>query len=181
MSIVCDTSPISYLVLIGADEVLPALYDGIVIPGAVRRELGHPNGPEEVRRWIDTPPAWLETREIRPLDEEWREPLSHGDPDVENRGPTQRRGATEWSRLDDGEQETILLAEQDDSPLVIIDERAGRAVARQWGLNVTGTIGVLGAAAQNGHVNAARIVEKLQQTTFRASPDLYRWLLSKQQ
>lgn len=180
MSIVCDTSPISYLVLIGADEVLPALYDEVVIPGAVHRELSHPNRPEEVRRWMDTRPAWLEVREIRPLEEERGEPSSRRDPDVEKRRPTQRRGTMEWERLDSGEQETILLAEREDSSLVIIDERAGRAVARQWGLNVTGTIGVLGAAVQKGHVNAARVVEKLQQTSFRASPDLYRWLLSKQ-
>jgi len=35
MIVVADTSPINYLILIGAIDVLPALYQKIVIPTAV--------------------------------------------------------------------------------------------------------------------------------------------------
>jgi hypothetical protein len=38
---------------------------------------------------------------------------------------------------------------------------------------------VLGAAAQNGLVDPAEAVRDLRETTFRASSDLYRWLLGK--
>ena len=35
-------------------------------------------------------------------------------------------------------------------------------------------------AALAGLVDAANVVKKLRQTSFRASPDLYRWLLDRQ-
>jgi predicted nucleic acid-binding protein len=47
------------------------------------------------------------------------------------------------------------------------------------GVTVTGTIGVLGAAAQNGLLDSARAVRDLREPAFRASADLYRWLLDK--
>jgi predicted nucleic acid-binding protein len=42
--VVSDTSPISYLLLIGESELLPALYDQLFIPMAVAAELRHPGG-----------------------------------------------------------------------------------------------------------------------------------------
>jgi predicted nucleic acid-binding protein len=81
--------------------------------------------------------------------------------------------------LDIGEREAILVAVREETSLLLIDERAGRAVARELGVTVTGTIGVLGAAAQNGLVDPAEAVRDLRETTFRASSDLYRWLLGK--
>ena len=54
--------------------------------------------------------------------------------------------------------------------------QAGRDTARNRGLEVTGTIGVLRAAVKKGHVDAAHAARALQDTTVRASPDLYRVL-----
>lgn len=165
MTIVSDTSPISYLVLIGAENVLPALYGQILIPKAVRRELAHPQGPEAVRSWIEASPSWLSTSSVR----------------AEGREQRLGREAKRLQSLDPGERAAIQLAGQEDARLLLIDERAGRRVARARGLEVTGTIGVLGAAAKKGHVDAARAVKALRDTTFRASPDLYRWLLQQEQ
>lgn len=161
MTIVSDTSPISYLVLIGAEEVLPALYRQVLIPDAVRRELGHPEGPETVRNWIETSTPWLSVRSVQ----------------ARTREPGSGREGKRLQSLDPGEREAILLAEDRGASLLLIDEQAGREAARARGLEVTGTIGVLGAAAHKGHVDAARAAAALKDTTFRASPDLYRWLL----
>ena len=158
MRIVSDTSPISYLVLIGEADVLPKLYDEIWIPEAVWSELEDAKGPEPLRVWTRQPPAWLAVKET---------PKSTG---IE----------ADLSDLDAGEREAILLAKQAEANLIILDEQAGRAVARERGLALTGTIGVLGAAALAGLVNAVSVVKELQQTSFRASPDLYRWLLDQQ-
>ena len=46
VTVVSDTSPISYLILIGEEDLLPALYGHVLIPEAVRQELSHTEGPE---------------------------------------------------------------------------------------------------------------------------------------
>jgi predicted nucleic acid-binding protein len=56
--VVADTSPICYLVLIGEVEILPALFEKIVVPTAVRDELAHAGAPEAVRNWMRAPPRW---------------------------------------------------------------------------------------------------------------------------
>lgn len=164
MTIVSDASPINDLVLIGAADVLPALYGQVLIPEAVRRELGHPQGPQTVRSWIETSPSWLSVREIHSTTKKL---LRHSE--------------APFQRLDPGEREAILLTKQEEAGLLLIDERAGREVAREHGVKVTGTIGVLGAAAKKGLVDAVRVTSALRETSFRASPDLFRWLLDKQE
>jgi predicted nucleic acid-binding protein len=49
MIVIADTGPINYLVLIGEIDVLPALYERVVIPPSVHEELGRKRAPEAVR------------------------------------------------------------------------------------------------------------------------------------
>ena len=68
-SIVADTTPLNYLVLIQAADILPSLYRKAFIPPAVRAELAHANTPAIVRAWISQPPQWLEVVSLkRPID-----------------------------------------------------------------------------------------------------------------
>ena len=39
MLVIADTSPLNYLVWIGHIDLLPQIYDRVLIPSAVRREL----------------------------------------------------------------------------------------------------------------------------------------------
>jgi predicted nucleic acid-binding protein len=55
-SIVADTTPLNYLVLIHAAEILPNLYRKVLIPPTVKAELAHANAPDMVRAWISKPP-----------------------------------------------------------------------------------------------------------------------------
>jgi predicted nucleic acid-binding protein len=48
------------LALIGQSEVLPALFVKVIIPSVVRDELDRAQTPAAVRKWIQSPPAWLE-------------------------------------------------------------------------------------------------------------------------
>ncbi len=50
MIVVADTGPINYLLLIDEISILPSLYGAIIIPPAVRDELGRKRAPECVRR-----------------------------------------------------------------------------------------------------------------------------------
>jgi hypothetical protein len=44
-SIVADTTPLNYLVLIQAADILPELYRTVLIPPAVKAKLAHANTP----------------------------------------------------------------------------------------------------------------------------------------
>jgi len=57
-AIVADTTPLNYLILIEAAEILPQLYGNVLIPPAVEQELTHPAAPDLVRAWMAHGPAW---------------------------------------------------------------------------------------------------------------------------
>jgi len=59
MKVVSDTSPIHYLVVIGEDRVLPALFGTLLVPAEVIRELAHRRSPSVVRDWATTIPSWI--------------------------------------------------------------------------------------------------------------------------
>ena len=63
MIVVCDMGPLHYLVLVGAEHILPQLFTGVLTAPAVIREMLHPDTPEAVRRWASSPPPWLEIKE----------------------------------------------------------------------------------------------------------------------
>ena len=147
MSVVSDTSPLNYIVLIDLQHILPELFERILIPAAVREELQSAGAPEPIARFMGAAPAWLETRHV-----------SVSDPRLQH--------------LDRGEREVITLAASLPAGSVLIDERKGRLVARERGLAVSGTLGVLDLAARRGLVNFSDALLRLESTTFRASPRL---------
>jgi predicted nucleic acid-binding protein len=61
----------------------------------------------------------------------------------------------------------VIAFEEIGAGLLIIDERAGRTEAKNRGLLVTGTSGVLEKAANLGLVNLAQAVSRLLATNFR--------------
>jgi len=129
-SIVADTTPLNYLVLIQAAEILPNLYRKVLIPPAVSAELAHANTPVQVRAWISQPPSWLEVVRLKqPVDPA----LAH---------------------LDAGERDAISLACELKVGLLLMDERDGVTLARRRGLMVIGTL-----AAKHGAFDQ-RVVEK---------------------
>lgn len=153
MIVVADTSPLNYLILIGAVDLLPSLYGSIYTAPACVSELRAPGAPEEVRRWFENRPDWMVTT----APEEVSDPrLAH---------------------LDLGEREAISLALQLRADLVLIDERDGRMAAEACGLSVAGTLRVLAEGAAIGLVNLAEAFARLRHTTFRVNPRLMESLL----
>ena len=73
--------------------------------------------------------------------------------------------------LDEGEAASIRLALSfgpASSTLLLIDERAGRATAMEFGLRVAGTAAVIGMARQRGLIPSARAVfAQLHTSDFR--------------
>ncbi|MDQ3801279.1 MAG: DUF3368 domain-containing protein [Acidobacteriota bacterium] len=153
MIVVSDTSPINYLVLLGEIELLPKLFNEVIIPRAVWDELRTEGTPEEVRNWIDSNPQWLKIQNAKIIDQ------------------TIALGA--------GEREAISLAEELNADLVLIDDRKARKTAIQRGLKVSGTISILESASKRGLVDLSEAFEKLEQTNFRIVPDLLREILKR--
>jgi hypothetical protein len=65
MIVIADATPLNYLILIDQAELLPRLFDRILIPPAVFEELQHQETPDVVRRWIARPPSWLHVQALR--------------------------------------------------------------------------------------------------------------------
>jgi len=156
--VIADTGPINYLVLIERIDLLPALFQKVILPSAVQRELDDRDTPSSVRDWIAHPPAWVEVRET---------PGQYAD-DESLRG------------LDDGEQAAIALAAALKADLLLMDDREGVIVARSKGLAVTGTLGVLSLAARRHLVDLAESFARLKRTNFRYRQEVIDALLDQQ-
>lgn len=82
-------------------------------------------------------------------------------------------------KLTGGEREAVLLAEEIGADLLLMDERTGRREAILRNLLVTGTLGILRAAAERGLVDREEAIKRLTETSFRASPKLLRVVISR--
>lgn len=142
--------------LIDAIELLPKVFEKVFTPAAMRAELLDPDAPAMVRAWAAQPPPWLD---VRPVTSTIDDPA--------------------WRALDAGEREALALARTVSAELVLMDDRAGVAVARQQGLAVTGTLGVLDLAARHGLIDLADAFARLRATTFRCRPEIVDALLAQ--
>ncbi len=83
--------------------------------------------------------------------------------------------------VDEGEASAMALyLEQTENALLVIDERKGRIIAKDLGIKIIGTIGIILKATETGIItNLSRIIERLEQTDFRLAPKLKQQLLEK--
>lgn len=142
MTVVSNTSPIINLAAVGQLHLLPQLFGTLSIPPAVRHEIvimgANQPGAHEVA-------TWAAFREIQ----------------VSNPALVQALRL----QLDAGEAEAIACAIEYRSDWLLIDERRGRIIARQFGLRVLGLLGVLLQAKREGLIGAvAPILPQLTHT-----------------
>lgn len=154
--VVADTGPINHRVLIGHSEILPALFEKVIIPSAVRDELIRAEAPEAVRNWINRPPAWLELHLLAD---------SALDAALDN--------------LDEGEKAALILATSLGADLPLLDDREGARVAREKGFRLVGTLRVLQLAARRGLLDLGQSFEQLKQTNFRYRHEIMDKLLNQ--
>lgn len=120
MRVICNTSPLILLAKIGRLDLLTQLYEEVIIPSSVLDEVGAKPGKEvgEIQTLLQSQKLRLRKLKKQPLE-----------------GLPEDLGV--------GEQETIALALETKADLVILDDRHGRRIARERGLLITGTVGVL--------------------------------------
>jgi predicted nucleic acid-binding protein len=77
--------------------------------------------------------------------------------------------------LDMGESSAIALAFETENALLILDDKHARQFAKNLGLNVTGTLGILISACQNGIIKDIQeintIIAKLRAINFHIPSD----------
>ena len=154
-TVISNTSPLFYLHAVGQLDLLRELFGQIVIPPAVVAELaaGAARGHE-----VPDPPnlPWIEIR-----------------------APSETMGM-EDEDLGAGETEAIALGLEIPDSLLLLDDFSARQLALWKALRVTGTLGVLVQAKNEGHLAAvAPVVRALATTSMRMSDELVQLILAE--
>lgn len=158
MIVVSDTTPIISLMKAGCLELLQKLFGVVYIPKAVYQELTENEAfPEEIR--IVQECEFLYVEEVG-----------------NEKSATILRNFT---GLDAGESGAIILADEKQSDVLLMDELKGRQVAKKMGITITGTIGILTQAFDEGMLtkeDVERCIERLKESGIRISEKLYQRL-----
>lgn len=133
MNVVCNTSPLLVLAKLQRLDLLTQLYTRLVIPEAVLAEISAKAdaAAAQIQALVATPPVQVQRATPQTL-----------------AGLPVDLGA--------GERAAIALALATAAALVVLDDQAGRRLARARGLQVTGTVGVLVEAQARGLLPALR-------------------------
>ncbi len=84
--------------------------------------------------------------------------------------------------IDKGEASAIVLALETDNSILIIDDLKGRKIAKNLGLSITGTLGVLLKAKQQGLISSLKeVLDAFKDQGFRISSGLEREILKYDQ
>ncbi|MCX6680778.1 MAG: DUF3368 domain-containing protein [Methanothrix sp.] len=154
MIVVCNSTPLIALAKINQLRLLKEFFEEIFIPEEVYDEVvrrgGSRAGASEVAACI-----WIRTEQVI------------------NRLAVDALCIS----LDKGEAEAIVLSSEKGA-LLIIDDGDGRKAARQLGLKITGTIGVLLLASQEGMLDLKSTLDELKAAGFRLSDREYEKILS---
>jgi predicted nucleic acid-binding protein len=156
--VISDASPLIGLAMVGGLGWLPALFGTVWIPASVQREVlpgVHARG--ELAAAIHA-----KTLEV------WQKPIAVG--------------AQKLQDLDEGETDCIRIALSEGAAkvLVLMDERAGRAVAQELGIQVAGTAAVIGFAKKQGLITSVKpSFERLHSSDFRISAEVIRAVMSR--
>lgn len=160
MRVVSNTSPLSNLAIIGRINLLRARYGRVVIPPAVAAELQaltHRDGRAAIQAAMDA--GWLAM-----------EPL-----------PGDSEAGRLRNSLDPGEADAIALAAATAADVLLLDERRGRVVAREFGLTIAGVLGELLHAKLAGSVPSMKTeIERLRvEARFFISPGIEAYFLKE--
>ncbi len=145
MTVIADTSVLSALAEIQAADLLPGLFGQVVVTETVYQEFLHPRAPATSQQLILSAP-WMV------------------------RVPDPLHLLPETAGLDPGEASAISHAWFVQGPrLLLLDDASARKLCQALQLPITGTAGLIFAAAERGIVDFDTVVARLRRTTFRIS------------
>ena len=82
--------------------------------------------------------------------------------------------------IDEGEAEAIVLAKELNADFLLIDERLGNTIAKQYGLKTTGLLGILIDAKKAGYIPEVKrlVIELRSKTRFRITEEVFQTVLT---
>ena len=131
--IVSNTGPLIALDACNQLDLLRSLYDRVVVPEEVERELARGGGTALPSGLTAAHRTWVDVL-----------PLSNSP------------SSALLARLDAGEAAVITLALELSAPVVLIDEKRGLKIAREMGLNAVGSVGTLLLAKRRGLITEVK-------------------------
>jgi predicted nucleic acid-binding protein len=146
--VVLNNTPLVALMVLGRLDLLRDLFGEVLIPESVRDEFLAVD--TALRREALANAPWIR---VVPL----------VDP----------RRALPYSGLDLGEAEVLALAEERSAGLLVIDEKKARRYAERMKFSLTGTLGLLLLAREQGLIESiTREIEALQEAGLYMAPSL---------
>lgn len=156
--VISDASPLMGLAMVDGLAWLPALLGTVWMPPSVQREVLPGVGARG---------------------------------EAEKAAAIKRKSLCVWKRgiplpaaslgdLDEGETDCmhIALSEGASNTILLMDERAGPAIAQELGIQVAGTAAVIGFAKRHGLIESGRArFERLHASDFRVSADVIQTVL----
>ena len=152
MIAVSDTGPIIGLAKANRLSLLKNLFEKVLIPPMVRKELFAKTGDEA--ELIDNALTdFIQVSEINPLDETAKLILEG---------------------LSEGERQAIgVAASMENDVILLIDDRAGRQAAEKLNIKITGLVGVLLMAKERGLIKSVvDVIEEVRNNGYWLSNSL---------
>lgn len=154
--VIVNSTPLIVLCGIGRLDILRELYQEISIPNAVYREVTAKDDSACVQ--IRSAAEWICVEQIK----------DHSEKKMYK------------AKLQDGEVEVMILAQEQEADLVILDDNAAKKTAKYLGLTVTGTLGVLVKAKYQGIIKEVRpLLSEMRQNGFYVSSAVERMVLEQ--
>ena len=133
MIYVSDTSPLIFFSKINKLDVMRQIFYQINIPNEVANEI---QGKKDTAAAEILKANWIVTREVKNV--------------------SLVNALTKEYGHDKGEVEAVILSRELGANLLVVDDSAGRDLARSYQIKITGTLGVLAVARQKGLVSKIR-------------------------
>lgn len=154
--VIVNSTPLIVLCGIGQLNLLKKLYGEIYIPKAVYQEVTAKTDSACLQ--LKNEKSWIHVAEIKDT----------GDKKMYK------------AKLHDGEVEGMILAQEMKSDLVILDDNAAKKTAKYLGLTVTGTLGILIKAKQDGYIQQIHpLLSMMKRKGFYISETVERLVLEK--
>lgn len=152
--VVVNSTPLIILGKINRLDILRNVYAEILIPRAVFDEVTVRN--DEASKQLKAAGEWIRVEYIKDRSEK----------------------KMYKAKLHDGEVEVMVLAKEQNADLLVIDDYAAKKTAKYLGFSVTGTLGVLLKAKEQGEIaSVAPLISEIKNNGFYISKEVEQMVL----